>query len=93
MLDEVGKGQFGSVYKATLEGLSVSGGVPEYLVIAKTVLDAKASPDAARKLRIEAMMMVRLGSHPNIVSIIGVVTRGDPLVLIVSFCEHGNVLV
>jgi hypothetical protein len=66
MLDEVGKGQFGSVYKATLEELSVSGGVPEYLVIAKTVLDAKASPDAARKLRIEAMMMVRLGSHPNI---------------------------
>ena len=53
---------------------------------------AKASPDATRELRLEAMVMARLGSHPNIVSIIGVITRGDPLVLVVSFCEHGSLL-
>jgi serine/threonine protein kinase len=92
MIEEVGKGQFGSVYKATLDESSTVGGVPEYLVAAKTVLDAKESPDATRELRLEAMTMAELGSHPNIVSIIGVITRGDPLVLIVSFCEHGSLL-
>jgi surface protein len=92
MLEEVGKGQFGSVYKATLDESSVAGGVPEYLVAAKTVLDANASPDATRELRVEAMMMARLGAHPHVVSIVGVITRGDPLVLIVSFCEHGSLL-
>jgi surface protein len=92
MIEEVGKGQFGSVYKATLDESSTSGGVPEYTVAAKTVLDAKASPDATRELRLEAMVMAQLGGHPNIVSIVGVITRGDPMVLIVSFCEHGSLL-
>ena len=30
--------------------------------------------------------------HPNLVSLIGVVTRGDPLVLIISYAEHGSLL-
>jgi serine/threonine protein kinase len=92
MIEEAGKGQFGSVYKATLDESSTVGGVPEYLVGAKTVLVAKESPEATRELRLEAMTMAELGSHHNIVSIIGVITRGDPLVLIVSFCEHGSLL-
>jgi hypothetical protein len=91
LIEEVGKGQFGSVFKATLDESSI-GGSPEHLVAAKTVLDSTTSTEATRELRLEAMVMARLGSHPNVVSLVGVVTRGDPLVLIVSFCEHGSLL-
>lgn len=36
--------------------------------------------------------MSQVGEHANLVSIIGVVTRGDPLVLIISYCEHGSLI-
>lgn len=36
--------------------------------------------------------MAELGNHANIVSIIGVITCGDPLVLVVAYCEHGSLL-
>ena len=36
--------------------------------------------------------MAQVSHHPNLVSLVGVVTRGDPLVLIISYCEHGSLL-
>ena len=30
--------------------------------------------------------------HPNLVSLVGCVTRGAPLLLVVSFCENGSLL-
>jgi serine/threonine protein kinase len=36
--------------------------------------------------------MAQVSGHRNLVSIIGVITRGDPLVLVLQFCEHGSVL-
>merc|ERR1719183_3167649 len=91
MLDTIGKGQFGEVYKATLDE-SDNGGPPGYIVAAKTVLNAKASPEATRELESEALVMAQVPANPNLVSLIGVVTRGDPLVLIISYCEHGSLL-
>lgn len=91
MLDTIGKGQFGEVYKAMLDESS-KGGPPSFMVAAKTVLDSKASPEATRDLESEALVMARVAGHPNLVSLIGVVTRGDPLVLIISYCEHGSLL-
>ena len=35
--------------------------------------------------------MARVGYHENLVSIIGVITRGHPWVIIVSYCEHGDI--
>ena len=35
--------------------------------------------------------MAQLGYHPNVVSIIGVVTSGLPLFLVLSFCERGSI--
>ena len=31
-------------------------------------------------------------SHPNVVSLIGVVTTGDPVMVVLQFCEHGSLL-
>ena len=36
--------------------------------------------------------MAQVGNHRNLVSIVGVVTSGNPLVLVVAFCEFGSLL-
>jgi hypothetical protein len=87
----IGSGAFGEVYKAQLDEMFTRS-TPEYTVAAKTVLDAKSSPEAAREMLAEAGVMAAVGSHPNLVSLIGVITRGDPLVLILQFCAQGEVL-
>lgn len=55
---------------------------------AKTVLDSKASPQATRDLQQEALVMMQLGNHPNLISLIGVVTVDDPLVRKNQFVRH-----
>jgi serine/threonine protein kinase len=87
----IGSGAFGEVYKAQLDE-SFTRSTPEYTVAAKTVLDAKTSPEATREMLAEAGVMAAVGSHPNLVSLIGVITRGDPLVLILQFCSEGELL-
>lgn len=66
--------------------------MPPFFVAAKTVLDSKESPENTRDLQSEAVVMTQVGHHANLVSLVGVVTRGDPLVVIISYCEHGSLL-
>jgi serine/threonine protein kinase len=87
----IGSGAFGEVYKAQLDEMFTRS-TPEYTVAAKTVLDAKSSPEATNEMLAEAGVMAAVGSHPNLVSLIGVITRGDPLVLILQFCAQGELL-
>lgn len=91
LVEVVGKGQFGQVWKAVLDESS-TGGLPGYLVAAKTVLNSKVSLEASKELESEALVMAQVDHHPNLVSLVGVVTRGDPLILIVGYCEHGSLL-
>jgi serine/threonine protein kinase len=92
LMDELGHGQFGEVWKALLDESSIAGGAPEYLVAAKTVKNAKESPEGSRELLAEAALMAQVGVHKHLVSLIGTVTSGDPLILVVAFCEHGSLL-
>jgi surface protein len=88
LLEQVGRGAFGAVWKAMLH----ESGRPEYQVAAKTVLNADASPEATADLTTEAVVMAQLAGHKNLVSIIGVVTSGSPLILVLSYCDHGSML-
>ena len=89
-VQEVGAGQFGSVWKCILDD---GGDHPAYTVAAKTVLESTESLEAAsNELLAEAAMMAQVGNHPNLVSIVGVITSGMPLVLVLSYCEYGSVL-
>jgi surface protein len=91
LLEQVGRGAFGAVWKAMLDESTTTGN-PEYQVAAKTVLDANSAPEATADLMTEAAVMAQLAGHPNLVSIIGVVTSGNPLILILSYCDHGSML-
>lgn len=37
-------------------------------------------------------MMAQVGRHDNLVSLVGVVTAGPPLLLLLTYCEHGSLL-
>ena len=86
MVQHLGSGQFGDVWKAMLE----EDGRDGYLVAAKTVRDAAASPQARQDLVYEAGVMAQVSEHRNIVSLLGVCTAGSPLLLVCSYCEHGS---
>jgi serine/threonine protein kinase len=92
LVEIIGSGAFGKVWKAVLDERSTVG-TGEYMVAAKTIhMDTKSQDaiGAISELKMEAAMMAQLKSHANVVSLIGVVTRGQPLILVVSFCEHGS---
>ena len=89
-IEVLGKGAFGSVWKAVLDESS-QGGPPGYTVAVKEVTSAIESPQAREDLLQEAAVMAQIGAHENLVSLVGVVTRGMCWV-VVSYCEHGSLL-
>jgi serine/threonine protein kinase len=76
------------VWKAVLDESATTGN-PEYQVAAKTVRK-DASLEARDDLLTEAAVMAQLVGHTNLVSIVGVVTSGSPLILLLSYCDHGS---
>lgn len=83
----VGSGAFGDVWKAVLDE-SRAGGVPGYICAVKTSKDATG--DGADEIRKEALVMAQFVDHPNVVALIGVVTSGTPLMLLIALCENGS---
>ena len=82
------------VWKGLLTDHEQQGGIHDQIVAAKQahVDDGSEAAHAARSDLIkEATVMGHVGYHANVVSLIGVITRGDPLVVVVSYCEHGDV--
>ena len=67
---------------------SSAGGVPSYMVAIKTSIAADG--EGAAELHREAALMAVVAGHQNLVSLVGVVTSGVPLMLLMSYCEHGN---
>jgi hypothetical protein len=58
-------------------------------VAAKTVLTGATAQETDDLLQ-EAIVMSQVGNHPNLVSIVGAITSGTPMVLVLSYCEHGS---
>ena len=52
----------------------------------------KSEAGKARELLLrEAAIMSRVSPHDNVITLIGVVS-GEPLVLLLPYCEHGSLL-
>jgi serine/threonine protein kinase len=85
--NKVGAGQFGEVWKGLLDE-SATREVDAFMVAVKSTHGVEG--EAAEELQREAIVMALVGRHPNLVSLIGVVTTGPPLLLVISMCEHGS---
>jgi ephrin-B len=91
LVSELGSGQFGAVWKGLLDESKISG-TPAYLVAVKVVKDEKMKQKAFNELIQEAAVMAQIGHHDNLVSLIGVHTTTDEKMIVLSICEHGDLL-
>lgn len=71
---------------------SCTSGAPAYMVAVKTVIDPGASPEGLKELVQEAAVMAQVGTHPNLVGLVGVHTSTAEKMIVLSYCEHGSLL-
>ncbi|KFZ49129.1 Receptor-type tyrosine-protein kinase FLT3, partial [Podiceps cristatus] len=85
----LGSGAFGKVVNATAYGISNAG---DSVQVAVKML--KEIPDASEKdaLMSELKMMTQIGSHENIVNLLGACTVSGPIYLIFEYCCYGDLL-
>jgi serine/threonine protein kinase len=87
MLNLIGEGAFGAVYKGLMDESSARG-VPEYPVAVKVLKNAPSALETTAFMR-EAALMTPL-KHPNVLSLICVCTAGEPKLMVVQLCDHGS---
>ena len=82
---ELGAGSFGRVVLATFEGAPVA-----VKMIKSAVNNSTALPeDEADAFRAEAQVMRQLPPHPNVIRLVGVVTKSEPMCIVTEFARHG----
>ena len=86
IIDVLGRGAFGMVYKAMLKSETTT---PGYIVAVKALHEKDGMLQHRSMLLQEAMVMAGL-SHPHIVRLVGVVTKGDPIMVVIEYCEFGS---
>eukprot|EP00051_Salpingoeca_urceolata_P033076 m.18795 g.18795 ORF g.18795 m.18795 type:complete len:1677 (-) comp5786_c0_seq2:165-5195(-) len=87
ILDILGSGNFGQVAKALLEESHTPFAAPSALVAAKMLFEDSDEQDRKELLQ-EAAFMAQL-THRHVVQLIGVVTQGNPAILVMEYCEYG----
>ncbi|XP_060091288.1 receptor-type tyrosine-protein kinase FLT3 [Heteronotia binoei] len=85
----LGSGAFGKVVKATAYGISESG---VSVQVAVKMLKEKYSSSEKDALMSELKMMTHIGSHDNIVNLLGACTLPGPIYLIFEYCCCGDLL-
>ncbi|XP_052464560.1 tyrosine-protein kinase transmembrane receptor ROR2 isoform X2 [Carassius gibelio] len=85
-MEELGEDRFGKVYKGHLYGTAA--GEQTQVVAIKTVKDKDEGP-LREEFRHEATLRSRL-QHPNIVCLLGVITKEQPMSMIFSYSGHGD---
>lgn len=85
-MEELGEDRFGKVYKGHL--YSTAPGEQTQVIAIKTVKD-KAEMNLREEFKHEALMRSRL-QHPNIVCLLGLVTKEQPMSMIFSYSGHGD---
>jgi serine/threonine protein kinase len=86
LLQNLGAGQFGTVNKMVLHDKPRPGAAT--MVAVKTLLaDAPAASEAEFLAEMQLMMKLR---HPNLVNLLGIATKDDPLLLVLEFLPGGS---
>eukprot|EP00051_Salpingoeca_urceolata_P006581 m.87042 g.87042 ORF g.87042 m.87042 type:complete len:1360 (+) comp14894_c0_seq1:436-4515(+) len=87
-LEQLGHGFYGFVHKGLLQQPKAhTSTLLEFLVAIKT-LKEEASAQQLELLLTEAALLAQF-RHPNIVRLWGVVTVGQPMAMVLEYCEHG----
>ena len=86
MITVLGKGAFGEVSKAKM---TESNGKFSFLVAVKVLHRSNAESLAARESLLNEASLMAQFSHDNVVLLVGVVTAGEPLLVVLEFCELG----
>ncbi|XP_011879664.1 PREDICTED: mucin-12-like [Vollenhovia emeryi] len=86
----LGQGNFGQVWKAEADDLTGHQGTTR-LVAVKTVKEG-ASDREKEDLDRELEIMKQLGSHPNVVTLLGCCTEKEPHYLILEYVMYGKLL-
>lgn len=89
-IEEIASCYFGPVWKVKLFGPDSPSGCEA----AAKILNTEPDADEKKKtdLRREAVLMAQLVGHVNVVELLGVVTAGKPMMLLISYCENGSLL-
>ncbi|XP_032878724.1 receptor-type tyrosine-protein kinase FLT3 isoform X1 [Amblyraja radiata] len=85
----LGSGAFGKVVEATAYGISK---VDIRVKVAVKMLKEKYEPSEKEALMSELKMMIHMGSHENIVNLLGACTHLGPVYLIFEYCCYGDLL-
>ncbi|XP_053776434.1 receptor-type tyrosine-protein kinase FLT3 isoform X2 [Desmodus rotundus] len=85
----LGSGAFGKVMNATAYGISKTG---VSIQVAVKMLKEKADSCEREALMSELKMLTQLGSHENIVNLLGACTQSGPIYLIFEYCCYGDLL-
>ena len=86
LLDTLGSGAFGEVKKAVLDEIP---GTPGYTVAVKCAIGQHLDPSVRHAMLQEAAIMAQF-DNPFVLRLIGVITIGDPLLIVIEYCEFGS---
>jgi len=87
IMDELGSGEFGVVYKG-----EICGGNGEITPCAVKALKASATDEEMRDLYNELEFMSNIGSHPNLVNLLGACTKDGNLLVVLEIAENGSLI-
>jgi serine/threonine protein kinase len=84
LMELLGAGAFGKVYKGKWRGATVA------VKVCTDFQLAMMTADTIENIRQEACLMELLGNHPNVISFVGAVTKGDYFALVTEYCPYGS---
>ncbi|XP_078371996.1 uncharacterized protein LOC144655586 [Oculina patagonica] len=99
-VEELGEGAFGKVHKATLKdgfeffqnNIGFVGKTKQKKIVAVKELHENANEDQRREFLNEIELMKKVGKHQNVLSFLGCWTTTKPLLLIIEYVAHGDLL-
>eukprot|EP00039_Didymoeca_costata_P015262 m.256355 g.256355 ORF g.256355 m.256355 type:complete len:1105 (+) comp16186_c0_seq23:215-3529(+) len=87
----LGSGQFGEVYLAKQKCRSKAGNIVQVDRAVKTLKQGAGGNDKNEFLK-EAMIMLAIGNHPNIVQMVGVAVQQAPWLCVLEYLPYGDML-
>ncbi|CAH3033098.1 unnamed protein product, partial [Pocillopora meandrina] len=103
IMEELGRGAFGKVHKAILREMPKvevffkpkeerEDHIKEGRVVAVKLLHERAGEEGQEQFVREISFMQRVGTHSNVLSMIGYWDRSEPIMLILEYVPHGDLL-